>query len=230
MDIFSNSPITPVESSSTPDQNNTNLNTEVNSVTPITSSTPVNDFNQPINDLNNQFNINEPISSTPIITNPIQDQLLQSNSISQFDVNSTNSSSVENIHPITDQNINPTVSPTEDQPINNISSFMPEQPINDINSLSSTESQSEVNNNVPVTPNIEVPVQQINEPIIVSNDDNQFDPIMPEQQNNQPTLDFKTIINLVRQCSQTIEKCGYKIDTEEIDMGEKYQVTFTIDK
>ena len=84
------------------------------------------------------------------------------------------------------------------------------------------------NNDIPLTSTIAEP--QTQDPIIVTNDDSQFDPIMPEQPSNEPTLDFKTIINLIRQCSETIEKCGYKIDTEEYDLEGKYQVTFTIEK
>ena len=68
------------------------------------------------------------------------------------------------------------------------------------------------------------------EPIIVADYDKQYDPVMPEQNDKTPDIDFKTIINLIRQCSDTIEKCGYKIDTEEYDLENMYQVTFKIDK
>lgn len=54
----------------------------------------------------------------------------------------------------------------------------------------------------------------------------------PEQVNN--TLDtsanFRQVINLIRNCASEIEKLGFYIDTDEIDLGEKYQVTFKIDK
>ena len=68
------------------------------------------------------------------------------------------------------------------------------------------------------------------EPIIVTDYSKQYDPVMPDTQPKVPDIDLKTIINLIRQCSDTIEKCGYKIDTEEYDLENMYQVVFKIDK
>jgi len=69
------------------------------------------------------------------------------------------------------------------------------------------------------------------DPIIVTDYSKQYDPVMPEQQQTKTLdIDFKTIINLIRQCSDTIEKCGYKIDTEEYDLENMYQVVFKINK
>ena len=53
---------------------------------------------------------------------------------------------------------------------------------------------------------------------------------MPKQQNQQPTIDFKTIITLIRKCSQAIENSGYKIETEEYNLDNLYQVVFKIEK
>lgn len=51
-------------------------------------------------------------------------------------------------------------------------------------------------------------------------------------QNNQKfvTADMKTVINTIRDCAATIEKYGFKIETEEIDLENSYEVTFKIDK
>ena len=68
------------------------------------------------------------------------------------------------------------------------------------------------------------------EPIIVTDYSKQYDPVMPDKEPKTPDIDIKTIINLIRQCSDTIEKCGYKIDTEEYDLENMYQVVFKIDK
>ena len=68
------------------------------------------------------------------------------------------------------------------------------------------------------------------DPIIVTDYSKQYDPVMPQTQPKAPDIDLKTIINLIRQCSETIEKCGYKIDTEEYDLENMYQVVFKIDK
>lgn len=52
---------------------------------------------------------------------------------------------------------------------------------------------------------------------------------LPEQQ-RLATADLKTVINTIRECAATIERFGFTIDTEEIDLADSYQVTFTIDK
>ena len=41
---------------------------------------------------------------------------------------------------------------------------------------------------------------------------------------------FRQVINLIISCSSEIEKLGYFIDVDEIDLSNKYQVTFRIDK
>lgn len=52
---------------------------------------------------------------------------------------------------------------------------------------------------------------------------------LPSQQ-KLATADLKTVINTIRECAATIEHFGFTIDTEEIDLENKYLVTFTIDK
>lgn len=41
---------------------------------------------------------------------------------------------------------------------------------------------------------------------------------------------FRQVINMIRSCADQVEKLGYYIDVDEIDMGESYQVTFKINK
>ena len=72
--------------------------------------------------------------------------------------------------------------------------------------------------------------ERVSEPIIVNEYNDQYAPIMPKQQNQQPTIDFKTIISLIRKCSQAIENSGYKIETEEYNLDNLYQVVFKIEK
>lgn len=52
---------------------------------------------------------------------------------------------------------------------------------------------------------------------------------MPEPK-KLATADLKTVINTIRECAATIERFGFTIDTEEIDLEDSYQVTFKIDK
>lgn len=53
---------------------------------------------------------------------------------------------------------------------------------------------------------------------------------LPSANQKFVTVDMKTVINTIRECAATIEKYGFKIDTEEIDLEDSYQVIFKIDK
>lgn len=48
--------------------------------------------------------------------------------------------------------------------------------------------------------------------------------------NNEPIVDLKTVINTIRNCSDTIEKYGFAIECEEYDFEDMYQVIFKIQK
>ena len=103
-------------------------------------------------------------------------------------------------------------------------------PIIDVtqNSINDQSNGSDVDNSL--TKSIQSQFEKVPEPIIVNEYNDQYDPIMPKQQNQQPTIDFKTIINLIRKCSQAIENSGYKIETEEYNLDNLYQVVFKINK
>ena len=69
------------------------------------------------------------------------------------------------------------------------------------------------------------------EPIIVTDFSKQYDPVMPQQiQELNSKVEFKEVINAIRECSSKIEKYGYKIDVEEYDLANLYQVVFKIEK
>ena len=71
--------------------------------------------------------------------------------------------------------------------------------------------------------------ETVKEPIITTDYNDQYDPIMPNVI-KEPQIDFRTIINLIRECSSKIEKYGYKIETEEYNLDTLYQVVFKIEK
>ena len=76
------------------------------------------------------------------------------------------------------------------------------------------------------TPEFKMP-----EPIIITDYSKQYDPVMPEQV--KPVVskaEFKEVINAIRECSSKIEQYGYKIDVEEYDLANLYQVIFKIEK
>ena len=67
-------------------------------------------------------------------------------------------------------------------------------------------------------------------PIIITDYTKQYDPVIPNAAPTPEKVDFKQIINLIRDVNTTIEKCGYSIETEEYDLEGVYQVVFKINK
>ena len=68
------------------------------------------------------------------------------------------------------------------------------------------------------------------QPIIITDYSKQYDPVLPQSQQPVEKIDFKQIISLIRDVNDTIEKCGYTIETEEVDLEDEYQVVFKINK
>jgi len=69
------------------------------------------------------------------------------------------------------------------------------------------------------------------EPIIVTDYSKQYDPVMPiTPETIVPTVDFKEVINAIRECSNKIEQYGFRLDVEEYDLANLYQVIFKIEK
>lgn len=117
-----------------------------------------------------------------------------------------------------------TSSPIIDTTINNNNSQSETKDTNDNENYSITDSTD----NSPIQLNNSIP-EPAPEPIIVNDYNQQYDPIMPAA-SSTPTIDFKSIINLVRKCASAIENSGYKIETEEYDLENMYQVVFRIEK
>ena len=62
-------------------------------------------------------------------------------------------------------------------------------------------------------------------------EDKELTPLMPSMENDQTArVDFKTIINMIRNCTDEIEKMGYKIDVDELDFENSYEFSIKIDK
>ena len=68
-----------------------------------------------------------------------------------------------------------------------------------------------------------------NEPIIVADYSKQYDPVMPAAPQISK-VEFKEVIDAIRECSEKIEKFGYTIDVEEYDLANLYQVVFKVEK
>ena len=165
-----------------------------------------------------------PISENP---EPIDDFLNSvNNNMNQPSLDSNQSETNDSMNTFTPFNIN--------RDNNVASSPINTSPIIDTTELNNQNSVG-IDNNINNMSNQSIPevpqqFEQVPDPIIVNEYNDQYDPIMPKQENQQPTIDFKTIISLIRKCSQAIENSGYKIETEEYNLDNLYQVVFKIEK
>lgn len=84
---------------------------------------------------------------------------------------------------------------------------------------------------------VQMPTDTVNEPINKSymmdsdfkfDEDGEIEIKLPTEQ--VTSVDMKTVINTIRECANKIESFGYKIDTDEIDLADSYEVTFKIEK
>ena len=82
----------------------------------------------------------------------------------------------------------------------------------------------------PEPPVVTLPEFKMPEPIIVTDYSKQYDPVMPQVEQVTPVADFKEVISAIRECSNKIEQYGFKIDVEEYDLANLYQVIFKIEK
>ena len=85
------------------------------------------------------------------------------------------------------------------------------------------------------TPVVEEKTESINEvkstPIIVSDYEKQYDPVLPTNNVEKTTKpSFKDVLFSIRDNVDEIEKAGYYVDTDEIDLGTDYRIIITIKK
>ena len=178
----------------------------LNPVNDIGSSIPSAPIVEPQNDMPSQHS--NPFNDTK--SNNLKDNLMGNNVV-------PNNNGKNNFRePQQNSTLSFTTSPIIDTTINN-----QVNDLSDLNNFDTNQSKPQMNNSQ---------FEQIPEPIIVNDYNQQYDPIMPEVENQNPTIDFKTIINLIRKCSAAIENSGYKIETEEYNLDNLYQVVFKIEK
>lgn len=160
-----------------------------------------------INDQNTAFNIFD-VPTTQINLEP-------QNTLNTFD------NSVEQLENIKE----PVTQLSQETSINNDN--------NSIQSLTSTQSI--------VTQNIEEPTSNL-QPVLTSElqeeisiiDENDFNQgestSLPISEPTQIKLPLKDAISKVRECSSVLNQMGYIVETDEIDLEDKYQVIFNIEK
>ena len=77
-------------------------------------------------------------------------------------------------------------------------------------------------------PKIERPYMMNND--VNFDDEGEIEVKLPNYNESTIKVDMKTVINTIRECANQIEKYGYEVDTDEIDLNDVYEVTFRINK
>lgn len=179
-----------------------------------TYATP-NIFNPIVDNFNNEqpieSNISEPVVEETPVVEPISTETKEE---------SVQETVVEPLTPFgTPVN---SFSLTDDQTFSDINEAIPSQQIEEVTDVNPEPVSDTINN-------------QINKSYMLD-DSVQFDAdgeieVKIENPNERyVTADMKTVINTIRNCAETIEKFGYKVDTDEIDLTDTYEVTFRINK
>ena len=134
----------------------------------------------------------------------------------------------EPVEPIQEPNPFNEVKPTE--PIQE------EVPFNEpIQSFSLTDDGFSSNEQSVQQPAMSYEQPKVERPYMMSNDvqfDDEGEIEVKIPNYNEPTIkvDMKTIISTIRECAEKIEKFGYEVDTDEMDLNDVYEVTFRIKK
>lgn len=168
----------------------------------------------------------EPIDTTPTFEVPkFEDMFIQSEETSS------------NIDKKDDLNISTTEATDTKEPSENLI----EKPVpfvfdnlfinNEINEQTTEEPEEEQPETIEYIDDLEETTSV--EPSIPTYDSEQKESEVSSQSNGNNMYvasDFKTVINTIRNCAATIEKYGFKINVEELELPNEYKVTFTVEK
>ncbi|MBR2833654.1 MAG: ParB/RepB/Spo0J family partition protein [Bacilli bacterium] len=227
--------------------NNQNLQSTNNIVSPIDPST--NAISQDVSETS-VSNTNTPVNSNIDFMNTVPSMPLENTDVNTSSVDNVMSSAASDAvslsSPEPSQNINNTnlsntvASSTVSEGLNQMNNFA-SAPAIETSSINEVSLENAMNPSVDsgVLPNTVLPgtAVQGSEPFVTNIPDDSIveentSATVPAQINNtlNDSSKFRQVINIIRNCAMEIEKLGFYIDTDEIDLGEKYQVTFKIDK
>lgn len=111
---------------------------------------------------------------------------------------------------------------TDDQTFSDITDEMPSQQIEEVTSIPEEPAPNMINNQINKSYMLDDSVQ--------FDADGEIEVKIDNPNERYVTADMKTVINTIRNCATTIEKFGYKVETDEMDLTDTYEVTFRIDK
>ena len=138
----------------------------------------------------------------------------------------TSSETNDSLMPVTPIIDNPEESKLLTPSTNEVGPTLPPTNTNEVENSIPSETEKIMNNEESYNSN-SLNVQ----PIIVTDYNKQYDPVLPtENISSGPQVEFKQILSMIRNLNDRIESLGYTIDTDEIDLDDKYQVIFNIMK
>lgn len=203
---------TPVNLGQTPVQSEPSVSNQMvqpQSVAPTPASVNMNSFE------NSNVSSNETFNTSPNVTSasPVMGPQMNQGYVTSPSYNEQVMSPVNESAPV-----NPM--PANQSPVNEVQAT----PVNMETENSAMPTYDNVNNIPDTTIYQERPVSDAStmassmaEPVKVA----------PAPQNN---AHFAQVVRLIRDCANEIGKYGYKVNLDELDLGNKYQVSFTIDK
>ena len=203
---------TPVNLGQTPVQSEPSVSNQMvqpQSVAPTLASVNMNSFE------NSNVSSNETFNTSPNVTSasPVMEPQMNQGYVTSPSYNEQVMSPVNESAPV-----NPM--PANQSPVNEVQAT----PVNMETENGTMPTYDNVNNIPDTTIYQERPVSDAStmassmaEPVKVA----------PAPQNN---AHFAQIVRLIRDCANEIGKYGYKVNLDELDLGNKYQVSFTIDK
>ena len=203
---------TPVNLGQTPVQSEPSMQNQMvqpQSVAPTPASVNMNSFG------NSNVSSNETFNTSPNVTSasPVMEPQMNQGYVTSPSYNEQVMSPVNESAPV-----NPM--PANQSPVNEVQAT----PVNMETENSAMPTYDNINNIPDTTIYQERPVSDAStmassmaEPVKVA----------PAPQNN---AHFAQVVRLIRDCANEIGKYGYKVNLDELDLGNKYQVSFTIDK
>ena len=203
---------TPVNLGQTPVQSEPSVSNQMvqpQSVAPTPASVNMNSFE------NSNVSSNETFNTSPNVTSasPVMEPQMNQGYVTSPSYNEQVMSPVNESAPV-----NPM--PATQSPVNEVQAT----PVNMETENSAMPTYDNVNNIPDTTIYQEKPVgdastmaSSMAEPVKVT----------PAPQNN---VHFAQVVRLIRDCANEIGKYGYKVNLDELDLGNKYQVSLTIDK
>ena len=203
---------TPVNLGQTPVQSEPSIQNQMvqpQSVAPTPASVNMNSFE------NSNVSSNETFNTSPNVTSasPVMEPQMNQGYVTSPSYNEQVMSPVNESAPVNPMSAN-------QSPVNEVQAT----PVNMETENSAMPTYDNVNNIPDTTIYQEKPVgdastmaSSMAEPVKVA----------PAPQNN---AHFAQVVRLIRDCANEIGKYGYKVNLDELDLGNKYQVSFTIDK